>query len=701
MSSIVPRFEYDIFISYRHNDNRSGWVTEFVKALQEELASTIKEPISVYFDVNPHDGLLETHNVDKSLEGKLKCLIFIPIISQTYCDTKSFAWQHEFVAFNKLTQEDQLGRDIKLSNGNVASRILPIKIHDLDTEDKSLIENEIGGALRAIEFIYKEAGVNRPLKSTDSKADNHNKTDYRNQVNKVANSIKEIIGALKIPTTQITQATNTHQPIKEKPKNKKPLIAIITSILVLAVAGYFVYPRIVSSTREETTLDRSIAVLPFVNMSNDPEQDYFSDGLSEELLNLLGKIPELKVIARTSSFAFKGKSEDIHEIGKKLGVTQILEGSVRKSGNTMRITAQLIKVEDGSHLWSETYNREMDDIFKIQDEIAAAVVRELKIKLYVSTDDKPNVNREAYNLMLQADFYSYKEDSFNLVKAVNLYKQALTIDSLNTNIWSGLAWAYVKQRSDKGRLAAQRAIDLDATNGRAYWVMGILKRNFDWDWKGAETYFDKALIHNCNNAKVAKAWMAEYLGRHDDALKFAREAIIDDPINAAGSGVLVTLLSNGNQFDEAMLQASKMLQLSNPNLENSSYYRYRNVYGLMVRIHLQQSKPELAIPIVQKITDPQLRSYYLIMIHNSLKRNRQRDQELEGFVKKYKDVSPFNISEVYAVLGETEKAFEWLNTAYKQHDQELRWVNTSPWLENIKDDKRYDALLVKLKMPKL
>ena len=126
MPSVLPGFEYDIFISYRHNDNRSGWVTEFVSALQEELAATLKEPLSVYFDTNPHDGLLETHSVDKSLEGKLKCLIFIPVISQTYCDPKSFAWQHEFVAFNKMAKEDQFGRDIRLAGGNVASRILPV-----------------------------------------------------------------------------------------------------------------------------------------------------------------------------------------------------------------------------------------------------------------------------------------------------------------------------------------------------------------------------------------------------------------------------------------------------------------------------------------------------------------------------------------------------------------------------------------------
>ena len=167
MSSVIPNYEYDIFISYRHNDNLDGWITNFVQSLEKELRGTIKESVSVYFDSNLSDGLLGTYNVDKSLEGKLRCLIFIPILSQTYCDPNSFAWRHEFCAFNKLAKEDQFGRDIKLSNGNVASRILPIKIHNLDREDESTIENELNGVLRAIEFIFKSAGVNRPLTSKD------------------------------------------------------------------------------------------------------------------------------------------------------------------------------------------------------------------------------------------------------------------------------------------------------------------------------------------------------------------------------------------------------------------------------------------------------------------------------------------------------------------------------------------------------
>ena len=196
MSSIIEGYNYDIFISYRQKDNKGDmWVSEFVEALKTELESTFKEEISVYFDINPHDGLLETHDVDESLKEKLKCLIFIPIISRTYCDPKSFAWDHEFRSFMQEASKDALGLKIKLPNGNVASRVLPVQIHDLKVNDKTLVENVLGGLIRAIEFIYNEAGVNRPLTPEDSEDKNLNRTNYRNQINKVANAIDEIISA--------------------------------------------------------------------------------------------------------------------------------------------------------------------------------------------------------------------------------------------------------------------------------------------------------------------------------------------------------------------------------------------------------------------------------------------------------------------------------------------------------------------------
>ena len=201
MASIIQGYENDIFISYRQKDNKfDGWVTQFVDYLKRELEATFKEDISVYFDINPHDGLLETHDIDASLKEKLKCLVFIPVISQTYCDPKCYAWVNELCVFNKSSKEEPFGRDLKLATKNFASRILPVKIHNLDNEDKLFLENELGGVLRAVDFIYTEAGINRPLKPNDNKNDNKNKTDYRNQINKLANAIKEIIGIMKNPS---------------------------------------------------------------------------------------------------------------------------------------------------------------------------------------------------------------------------------------------------------------------------------------------------------------------------------------------------------------------------------------------------------------------------------------------------------------------------------------------------------------------
>ena len=184
MPSLIPGFEYDVFISYRQNDNRSGWVTQFVQDLREEIAATIKDPVSIYFDENPHDGLLDTHQVDKSLEGKLKSLIFIPILSRTYCDPKSFAWNHEFLVFRKMVGADSVGRHIELANGNFTSRILPVQIHDIDRKDQLLYEKESGDTLRSVDFTFRSPGVNRPLLPDDSRNDNFSKAVYRDQLNK-------------------------------------------------------------------------------------------------------------------------------------------------------------------------------------------------------------------------------------------------------------------------------------------------------------------------------------------------------------------------------------------------------------------------------------------------------------------------------------------------------------------------------------
>lgn len=211
-SAIMPDYAYDIFVSYRHNDNKyDGWVTEFVEKLNQELDATLKDKVSIFFDKNPREGLQDTHHVDQTINTKIRSLIFIPIISQTYCDTTSFAWKQEFVVFKNESELDRLGRMITLKNGNAASRILPVRIHDIDVDDVKLLEKELSGALRSIDFIYRDAGVNRPLRAVDDEINAASgKILYRNQINKLANAIKEIIQAIKASTRVETKPAVAH-----------------------------------------------------------------------------------------------------------------------------------------------------------------------------------------------------------------------------------------------------------------------------------------------------------------------------------------------------------------------------------------------------------------------------------------------------------------------------------------------------------
>jgi TolB-like protein len=387
MASLIPGYEYDIFISYRHKDNRyDRWVTEFVTNLQKELDSTFKEEVSLYFDENLDDGLHESSDVDGSIKNKIKCLVFIPILSRTYCDPASFAWKHELLAFLDFANKDSFGLKIKDTHGNVSNRILPIKIHELESVDTRLFEHEICGAIRSIDFVFKSLGVNRPLRAhEDEPHENQHHIFYRDQINKVANTVKAIITSMKQQLDK-TEAGAVAPRIllngKQKIKSHRFIIAAL-SMFLLCSASFDLSTlfRGLSPSTEGSTKSYSIAVLPFNDMSKAKDQGYFCDGLGEEIENLLTKIPELKVITRTLACAIEGKNADIRNSSETLGVAYILKGSVRKSGDKIRITVQLIRTRDGSHLWSETFNRTIEDVFVLEDDVAERVARELNIKL--------------------------------------------------------------------------------------------------------------------------------------------------------------------------------------------------------------------------------------------------------------------------------------------------------------------------------
>ena len=488
MSSIIPGYEYDIFISYRQKDNKyDGWVTEFVDNLKRELEATFKEEVSVYFDINPHDGLLETHDVNASLKEKLTCLIFIPVISQTYCDPNSFAWQYEFCAFNKLAKEDRFGRDIKLNSGNVTSRILPVRIHDLDAEDKTLLEKELGGALRSIEFIYKSAGVNRPLRANeDHPQDNLNKTYYRDQINKVANAVKEII------TTNKKQGQPDGEVIKEVSEirinpAKKPRLKIILGsflLLVLILSGYFFIPKVFKSS---SALEKTIAVLPFRNLNNDTTQIFFCDGFMDDILNNLQKVKSFTVRPRTSSYQYRETKKSTAIIGKELNVNYLVGGSVGREGNNLKIRVSLIDAKADKQVWSNDYTREMNQLFSLQSEIAKEIASELKAELtpeeIKKIEKKPSENLEAYNYYLQGNYYYIRSGLGDNRIAIELYEKAFGLDPGFALAYTGIAkclldqfWTYKDHSEDilnKSKQAIDNAFEIDPDLPDAHLALGI------------------------------------------------------------------------------------------------------------------------------------------------------------------------------------------------------------------------------------
>lgn len=697
MPSLVAGYEYDIFISYRHNDNLDGWVTDFVQNLEKELRSTIKEPVAIYFDNNPRDGLRETHLVDKSLDGKLRCLIFIPVLSQTYCDPKSFAWQHEFCVFNKRAQNDELGRDIKLINGNIASRILPVRIHQLDADDKAIVEKETGHPLRAIEFIFSAPGVNRPLTVMDKREENQNRTVFRDQVNKLANAVKEIIQALPGQGAFNSERPTLVNTVRSTPKWPVRKI-VVSSILILMVIAATYFSLVGFPNDEIEVVDRSIAVLPFVNMSNDPEQEYFSDGISEEILNVLAKVSELKVIGRTSSFYFKGRNEDLRIIGEKLGVGHLLEGSVRKDGNTVRITAQLIRTTDGSHVWSETYERKMENVFQLQDEIASKVLDQLKLKLLGSVTPSPRRNAEVQKLLLQGR-YAFNNADFH--EALDFYEKAVALDSTDVYIWTSLAQAHsilgnsnfdqFERRSRLVKFCVKKALSLDANSSDAHRLGGGALFFYDFMWEGARRKYNKAIELDSNNSDAYRnlAQVERALGEFDIAKEHLNKSIELNPLNYVNFTNLASVQIAKGQYEAAEIVLAKASQI-NPDLAKPN----------LIYLYILSGKLDKAEELIRALPASFHKADKGIM-HAMILFKRGEKTEAVQLLKR--SIQPertgsFVVGRAFAFVGQKDAAFVWLDKAYGERFgmTQLKW---SPFLAGIRDDPRYTALLKKMNLP--
>jgi len=444
---------------------------------------------------------------------------------------------------------------------------------------------------------------------------------------------------------------------------------------------------------------RSIAVLPFVDMSPEGDQQYLSDGIAEELLNLLVQIPDLKVAARTSSFSFKGENVKIDEVASELHVAHVLEGSVRKAGNRVRITAQLIKADDGYHLWSETFDRTLDDVFAIQDEISAAVVAALKVRLLGEAPKSVEVNPQAYALYLQGRYLFGRRTQTDWENAALAFEQALGIEPDYAAAWAGLSLVLGAQAGQSyrelhagyvlAREAANKALELDPNLAEAHTALGKIQMSYDWDWAGAETSLTRALELAPGNSHILAemAVLQRFIGNLDASIELNRRAVELDPLALAGYHQLGLALIWAEQSDEALAVYQHLLTL-NPE--------YTSANLSLSRILLIQGSMEAAMAAAEREQEPFWREFGILINLYAQGRGEEGDPRLVDFIEQNQADSAYQIATIYGFRGDIDQVFEWLELAYAQRDGGLPEMLSDPFLNQFSNDPRWVEVLKKV-----
>jgi TolB-like protein len=450
---------------------------------------------------------------------------------------------------------------------------------------------------------------------------------------------------------------------------------------------------------------KSIAVLPLLNESGDPADEYFSDGLSEELIAALAQIKELKVIGRSSSFRFKERKEEPKAIGEKLGVGTLLEGTVRKQGERVRIVAELINAADGTELWSRIFDRELKDIFAVQEEIAAAVASSLKVTLLGSDErlsTKPATrNTEAHNAYLQGHFHFQRRNIEDFRKAVSYFDEAIRLDpdyalayAERSEAWSLIgdltgqrATAWPKAKSD-----AENAVAIAPELAEAHAALGWVR--FFIDWKFAEGLSElkraKELSPANPTANDLLARVIVYLGQVDEAERHARHAVELDPLSVTAQGNLARVLFVAGKLDEADAVARKAAELQPAAAGNHRY---------QVHVAVERGDGETALREAELEPDEGYRRFELALAHYVRGDRAAADAALADLIATGRDQLAYQIAEVYAVRGEKDKAFEWLQISFDNHDTGTLTLLIDPLLRGLRDDPRYKNLLAKLGLP--
>jgi len=449
---------------------------------------------------------------------------------------------------------------------------------------------------------------------------------------------------------------------------------------------------------------QSVAVLPFVDMSPGKDQEYFTDGLTENLLNGLAQVPGLQVAGRTSSFAFKGKNEDLRSVGEQLGVANILEGSVQKSGERIRITAQLVNADNGYHLWSQTFDRTLEDIFAVQDEIAVEVTRALKVALLgaeaqAAESHATVTNSAAYTEYLKGRYSSKLNTLEGALEAIDHYQQAIDLDPVMATAWAGLASATAWHTSyssdfaegyERARKAALKALDLDPSLPEAYLALAQVQVSYDWDWPGAEVSLNRALSLRPGDANILQdlARLEGILGRKEKALRYIQQAAVLDPLDWGIQSGLAAAYGGVGQNEQAM-EILHRVQEMDPGRAGTHYRIGRQL--------VRTGK------IAEALKEFKLEKFDFLslsgqaMALDKLGKTAESQFQLDALIALGESGS-YQIAQVYAQRGDADSAMTWLERGFAIRDPGLVYLKTDKAFDPLRNDPRFQELLVKIQL---
>jgi TolB-like protein len=480
------------------------------------------------------------------------------------------------------------------------------------------------------------------------------------------------------------------------------IIGVLAAAVVALLANQFV-PR---KGLDDTALGKAIAVLPLVNDTGDPSNEYFSDGLSEELISALAQIKELKVIGRTSSFHFKNKNEESKVIGAALGVGYLLEGSVRKSAGRARIAVNLVRASDGANVWSQIYDRTPPDIFAVQAEIAQSVAGALKVTLLGDVDKNPdapsNQNVDAYNAYLQGRYYKARYSAADVRKAIDFFEAAIRSDPHYALAYADLSkswWALgdmtgedVAEANRRARAAAERAVAENPNLADGHAALGQILISVDWDAKGAEVEYRRAaeLAPASAEPKIGLSSVLADFGRIEEAVELLQQAVRLEPLTAAAHFDLARLLTSLGRYDEAVLSARKAIDLQPDGA---------GTWEMLALVEAKRGDGEAALKAAVQESDPDWRAYAMALAQQARGDRVAADAALDALIAGHSDDMSFQIATVYAFRGDADKTFEWLDRAYEKRDPGVMAIIDNPFTRELRSDPRFAAFCKKVGLP--